>query len=293
VYSLAYDPDRKALWYAVHTLAGPATLFEADAATGAVSHSYALPPELGDGGLSDQVRVAPDGTIWASQAFEIVNVDPATSDVFTVPLSQTVEGQLSSATSSTNPGTWTTSIAVTSNSVVVGRNNVPFLQQWSFDRKATDSIPLANSESGPTDIEPADGGLNLLFDTHGGVADANFRDHVAMTAGSGAPISKGGTALSPKYLTTRIDGANAQLESPDGNAIVDRSATAGQLSWNTASDGVKALSWPTEKAKVTNPLGKTVEANVTPTLEAALLEPDGTLWVVRGGASIELVNYAP
>jgi hypothetical protein len=293
VYSLSSDPDRNSIWYAVMAGAGRPMPYEADAKTGVLKDSVELPAAVGDGGLSDDVRVGPDGSVWVSESYAIVKVDPTTGQVTSIPLAQHVDGELATANSTTNPGTWTTSMTVTSDSVVVARNNVPFLQQWSFDLTPVATIPLPNGGSGPNDMRPTTTGLDLVYSQHDGVGNANIHDIVPMPPGSAVPVSRQGVKLSPAYLTYRAIGSDAELEGATGVVAVSKNPTTGMLDWQTSKFGVRQISWPAERVQVSTPVGGFLTALVQATLDAATLTSDGALWIVRSGPTVQLTRYAP
>jgi hypothetical protein len=167
-YSLAYDESRDALWYAARTASGRAVLFEASATTGSVLAQFDLPPRR-DGAiavsLGGTIAIAADRSVWVTEPYALDRVDPTTGDITTIVLKLNEPGASAAATDSNAPlpGSAVTSLAFTASSVLVGRLNVPFLQQFSFDLRPMNNIALPSGDAGPVALTIIDSRLLAAF----------------------------------------------------------------------------------------------------------------------------------
>jgi hypothetical protein len=282
VYDLAYNPLTSTIWYATMSLAGPANLVEADAGTGNVKAQFPI-PQAASNGLQSEIRIAPDGSVWVSEPYALVRVDPASGVVDSLSLSNSDPGVPASATDpgSLRPGSWITSLSVTSNSVLVGRNNVPFLQQWSLGLQPLGNVALPSGDSGPTDITTDSSGLVMAFLSSSDETDAGQLVTLPFPAGTAEPTAPDGSAVQAAYLDVR-QGPNAALVSLTGNPILTLDPGIGQLSWTSPGGSSYLIPWPMVTSDVLNPLGQEVPAKGEPQLLAAAVLPEG-IWIIKSG----------
>jgi hypothetical protein len=141
-YRLTYDSTRQAIWFVDEENTGPATLFSFDTTTSTLS-SWQLPDASYNGFLSE-AEVAPDGSIWVTEPYRLIRVDPTLNTVANLDLSLTVDQALPGAYDPDGPmpGTWISGITFWNNHVVVARNNVPYLSVFSADFAQLPSIPV-------------------------------------------------------------------------------------------------------------------------------------------------------
>lgn len=291
VHSLAFDPFRDALWYVPMSLNGPTALYEASATTGAVLDRFPLPAPASDGldgqigALESFVAVAPDKSIWYGSDYALIGVDPATGAIRTRTLPLAVAG----APSSESEGSWISALTFTATSAIVGRANVPFLQQFSLDMKPLAEIPLPAGASGPVALTVAGTSLDVATRTHQSRIE---QLPIPLPAGLSAPLTPAGTAIDPATLLVP---GNTQVEliTTSGRTVLVPDVSARTLTWHPTADVTLPLPWPVHSGEVANPLGQMVSVVFQPDLMAAAQTPNGTLWLVQSiGSTTSLAGYA-
>jgi len=302
-YSVAYDPFRSAIWYVVMQpsstteppqsppgTASPGTtpetveanLYEADAATGQITKSFAIPNPNHDSGLSDIVAVAPDKSVWVAESYAIYRVDPTDSHVETLNLPETVPGSLDTP----NQGTFVTSMTFTSDSALIGRNNLSLLQQVSLSLKPLPDLSLPNGTFAPSSMTTTRSSVEMVAPTTSSPGSvAGQRASVQLPATTSAADGPNGMDLAPQYLLVRPDRVTAELRAFDGRAILAIAGPDHVLTWSPDTSRQLTLSWPRTSGEITNPLGQQVEVASWPQLEAAVELPDKHLWLAAATAS--------
>jgi hypothetical protein len=289
--NIAYDPFRNAIWYAVMNLQGPAILYEADSSTGHVKARFTL-PDADSTGLSSVVRVAQDESIWVAEPYAIVRVKPGSASVSSVNLPLAVPGALPDAldAGALSPGTWVSAMTLTSDSVLVGRDNVPFLQQWSMELQPEANVALPKGDSGPADMTTTDTRLEIAIPNKTSIeTDAGRSVSVDLPNGTSSPVFKGKTALQPNYLTVG-QGPNISLQAFSGGSILSVDPTSHVLNWTTTSGRRIQIPWPATSITVHGPpgpgdqTGRDVKTFTEARLLAAVITPAGKLWIMSGAA---------
>jgi hypothetical protein len=301
-YDLVYDPYRNAIWYVVMHLSAPPTipklpaspsasggavskpiqldadLFEASASSGQVIGAFAVPNPDGDTGLSDVVGIAPDHSVWVAESHHLYRVAPSTSVVQSVPLSKDVTGSVETPIH----GTFVTAMTFTSDSVLIGRNSVPFLQQWSLSLQPLANVALPSGDYGPSYLTTTSSGIQMMTYSSSDPASVTGRQaSIHLPAGAESPTTPNGEQLQPQYLIVRPDHVTADLQGFDGSQILTVAGSSPQtLTWQPSSGAAVQLSWPKATGQVTNPLGKQVPTQAWPQLEAAVVLPNDTLWII-------------
>lgn len=301
-YNLVYDPDRDAIWYVVMHLTAPPTipklpvspsasggsestpiqldadLFEASASSGQVIGAFAVPNLDGDTGLSDVVGIAPDHSVWVAESYNLYRVDPSTSVVQTVPLPQDVTGTVDTPIQ----GTFVTAMTFTSDSVLIGRNSVPFLQQWSLSLQPLANVALPSGDYGPSYLTTTSSGIQMMtYGTSDPSSVTGQQASIRLPAGAESPITPNGEQLQPQYLIVRPDHVTANLQGFDGSQILAVAGSSPQtLTWQPSSGPAIQIYWPKTTGQITNPLGRQVPTQAWPQLEAAVVLPNDTLWII-------------
>ena len=301
-YDLAYDPYRNAIWYVVMHMTTPpaipklpvspsasggsesppiqvdADLFEASASSGQVIGAFAVPNPDGDAGLNDVVGIAPDHSVWVAESYHLYRVDPSTSVVQSVPLSQSVSGSVGIPIH----GTFVTAMTFTSDSVLIGRNSVPFLQQWSLSLQPLANVALPSGDYGPSYLTTTSSGIRMMtYSTSDPTSVTGRQASIPLPAGTESPTTPKGGQLQPQYLIVRPDHVSANLQGFDGSRILTVAGSSPQtLTWQPSSGSAIQISWPKTTGQITNPLGKQVPTQAWPQLEAAVVLPNDTLWII-------------
>jgi hypothetical protein len=324
VYSMAYDPARNALWYAVWHLTEPlptpvrtpmngttdvpmarpvpmalplvsaAVLFEASAETGQVVASFPFKNPVIDSGLGDAIRVAPDGSVWIAESHALIRVDPSSGNESTISLPSAAPGAVKTPA---DRGSYATSLTFTNSSVMLARNDVPYLQQWSLSMKPLANVPLPAGVAGPTDMTATSGGIAMKapFAAVGAVGSVVVGGQILVKypAGTGEPLTPSGAALEPQYLVVRPDGETVNLVSiADKPLLTVDFGEQGAITWQPASGPALSILWPSSSGEVRNPLGQEASTASGPQVTAAVLPPNGTLWIVGvAGSSVLLQEY--
>jgi len=287
VFSLAFDPARDAVWYPVMTPYGPSTLYEMSARTGKVEAHFALPATTGDG-LVSSTRVAADGDVWVSEPYRLVRVDPSTATVTSVDLSVSVPGAEADPNAAL-PGTWIAAMTIATDSVLVARNNVPFLEQWSLDMKPMADVPIPSGASRTFDmITGHDGILATVAGGSGArVVPVPFQGDKASVLG-----------LQPSSL--KVQQGNVALLSPTGTPLLTVDPLDHAADWATVSGTHELIPWPAQTIDVGPPpdvhgaVGTTVKTFTEPSLSAALVTPAGSLWLVKSTETATILEeYLP
>ncbi|HEY9477520.1 MAG TPA: hypothetical protein VIQ26_03725 [Microbacteriaceae bacterium] len=312
-YQVAYDPYRDAIWYVVMRMTTPpaipklpvgpsasegsvstpiqvdADVFEASASSGQVIGAFVVPNPDGDTGLSDGIGIAPDHSVWIAESYHLYRIDPTTSGVQTVALSRSVTGSVDTPIQ----GTFVTAMTFTSNSVLVGRNSVPFLQQWSLGLRPLANVALPSGDFGPSFLTTTGSGIRMMtYSTSDPTSVTGRQASIRLPSGAESPTALNGEQLEPQYLIVRPDHVTANLQGFDGSQILTVAGSSPQtLTWQPSSGSAIQLAWPKTTGKVTNPLGKQVPTQAWPQLEAAVVLPNDTLWIIAttpAGPALEL-----
>ena len=286
--ALAFDPARNAIWYTSMNEQGPAQLYEANSSTGRTEAQFTL-PDAASTGLFSVVRVAGDGSVWVAEPYALVRVDPATSSVTAIDLPVAVTGTIKDAP---DPGTWISAMTVTSDSVLVGRDNLPFLQQWSLGLQPEADVPLPPGDSGPESLTTTKAGVEIAFANNPTLeADAGKTVAVALSNGTGSQ---------PDYLSVMAP-TGVALQRFDGTQIVAVDPASHTLDWITPAGGTGRIPWPATSVIVhgppspRHPTGSDVHTFTEDQLLAALVTPSGDLWIVKGDggtSSSQLEEYS-
>lgn len=311
-YSLAYDPFREAIWYVIMTPTAPpimprspagsgttsgaasgsadAQLFEASATTGQVITEFTIPNPDADTGLDDIVGIASDQSVWVGESYSLYRVNPSTSLVQSVTLPQAISGSVATS----NQGTFVTAMTFTDKSVVIGRNNVPFLQQWSLSLDPLANLPLPGGAYGPSFLTTTSSDIQMLANsTSTTVSGTGDQMSIPLPAGESAPTSNG-EQIEPQYLVVRPDRVTANLQGLDGSNILTVAGSAPQaLTWQPTSGQAVQIAWQGVSAAITNPQGKQVQSQSWPQLEASVVLPNNTLWIIASSPTQEAATPSP
>lgn len=302
VFSLAFDPVRDAVWFPSMVLSGPKTLDEVSASTGAVLAKFTLPVAQ-DVGFEDSVRVAPDGDVWVTEGYALIRVTPATGAVQSIPLPLDVAGAplAGPETVTANGGSWVSGMTLTSRSVLIGRSNVPFLQQWSLaTMQPMPNVALPAGDTTPSGLITTKTGITMQVPPSHGTTGFARLITIPLPAGTARPKAADGISLAPEYLTNH-SGDQALLSSKGATVLLDMATIKPFLKWTTPSGATALISWPVTTGKVESPpvsltsSGHLVTVHTQPSLYAAQVAPDHSLWLVRGtGATTALLQrYVP
>jgi len=300
-YDLAYDPDRNAIWYAVMELSIPPTfplprqssnetlgpesppvgldtnLFEASASTGEIITAFSIPNPDRDKGLNDVVGIAPDHSVWVTESYNLYRIDPSTSAVQTIPLPKDVSGSVNTSIQ----GTFVTAMTFTNTSVLVARNNVPFLQQWSLDLQPLASVDLPAGDYGANFLTTTGSGIQMMTNSGSDASSvAGTQADIPLPPGTTSPTTSNGSQLQPQYLIVRPDRTTANVQSFDGAKILTVEGSPQTLAWQPSTCPALQIFWPTTTGEITNPLGKQVSTQSWPQLEASVILPNNMLWTI-------------
>jgi hypothetical protein len=298
-YDLVYDPYRDAIWYVVMGPSAPpepglspspaptggstttqldAQLFEASASTGLVTKEFTIPNPDGDTGMGDVVGIAPDQSVWVAESYGLYRVDPSTSAVQSTVLPRDVSG----AVNTPLQGTSVTAMTFTSDSALIGRNNVPVLQQWSLNLQPMADLPLPAGDYGPSYLTTTSSGIQMLtYSTSDPTSVTGQQASIPLPKGAQAPAGPNGVPLDPQYVTVRPDHVTANLQGIDGSKILTVTGSAPQtLTWQPTTGSAIQIAWQETTGQITNPLGKQVPTRSWPQLEASVVLPNDTLWII-------------
>lgn len=277
VYELTYDRSRDALWFA--TFEGPGKLVGYSIKTGTIS-TFELPVYTGNG-YTSHVRVAPDGAVWVSTAYDIYRVDPATGQTRTLHFALSVTGALPRALDPSTwlPGTWVSALAFdAAGHALVARNNVPFLQVVDSEMKLVGQIDMPSGLAGVVDMTVEPDGLHAL-PTHARQTEAGVRTEAI--DGLKAP-----TEVSP---LRDVVGGNMFILQPDGSTITYNISGAGQLEWARPQAATEIVKFAGRTAARNAPNGTLQNVIVYDEVTAAAVDGTGELWfVVVGSRTVEL-----
>jgi hypothetical protein len=302
-YNVVYDPYRNVLWYVVMDVTPPVTtpespvspypttsgsastqpqpdaiLYETSPSSGLVIAAFTIPNPDGDTGLSDVVGIAPDQSVWVAESYGLYRIDPSTSAVQSVSLSQDVSGSVSTP----NQGTFVTAMTFTSDSVLIGRNNVPFLQQWSLSLQPLANLALPSGDYGPSYLTTTSSGIQMMtYSTSDPTSLTGQRASIPLPAGTESPTAPSGAQLQPQYLIVRSDRVTANLQGFDGSKILTVAGSSPQtLTWQPSSGPAIQITWPKVTGQITNPMGNQVPTQSWQQLEASVVLPNDTLWII-------------
>jgi hypothetical protein len=290
--ALTYDPFRDSLWY-VMGAASPAdvTLVEASAETGVAEREFVV-ASTDSIAPSQVVAVAPDHSVWFTEGYGLVTVDPESGRIDRISLPLAVPGALPAATdpNAPIPGSWVSSLAFTDSSALVGRTNVPFLQQFSLDLRQLDDIAMPAGNAGPAALAVSGSAVvaeyRLRVGTGPAVAQTFRQVTVALPAGLRAPSGPTGPGPDGPLLEVRRDGNEPDLVMLSGQVVFSSSDhDPASVSWQPKPGKVLPLPFPVTTGEVHSPNGGMVPSSGRDVVNAAVQIPGGNLWLVRGGGS--------
>jgi streptogramin lyase len=224
VYDLAYDRASNSLWYAYMTSGAPDALYRYDITTGHVA-KWPLPPTDHNGFL-ERVALAPDGSVWVTEEYSVVRVDPVSGGVaaHTFPVA---DADALSAALQTSPGTWPSAITFDSQGLaMVARHNVKSLVRLNSSLSVVDRIQLPAGMVGPGDLVDSNGvvyaapytgdGQAVVFSEKGVLIGTTAQKVSRFSVSGGEVASIGTTGLS----RVRADASMASwLPRPGGTSL--------------------------------------------------------------------------
>ncbi|MGD0247903.1 MAG: hypothetical protein ABSB75_02515 [Candidatus Limnocylindrales bacterium] len=265
VYDLAYDRVSNSLWYVYMTSGAPAALYRYDIATGHVA-TWPLPP-TDHNGLLERVALAPDGSVWVTEDYNVVRVDPGSGAVLThsFPLADSDATSAALDPNNPSPGTWLSAIAFDSQgSAMVARHNVKSLVRLNSSLSVIDRIQLPAGMVGPGDLVDSNGvvyaapytgvGPAVVFSEKGVLIGTTAQKVSRFSVSGGEVASIGATGLSrvradaslaswlprpggsPKDLLALTDGGAAVYE--EGPCVIEWISPAGAVEGRLALPAV-------------------------------------------------------
>jgi hypothetical protein len=297
-YDLTFDRARDSLWYAVMGSGSRAALYQYAIATGQTS-SWTLPATTHNGFL-ERVAVAPDGSVWVTEEYSVVRVDPASGHVttHTFPLADAdaIPGALDTNPS---PGTWPTAIAFDSQRLaLVARHNVRSLTRLDSSIRVVGRVQLPAAIVGPSDLVDSNGviyaapymgsGPAVLLSENGVSIGSTAEDvgRLGLYGTSVAAIgSTGLTRIAPDATMTQwqaglYGGPNDRLALVEGGAALYLDGQ-GLIEWISPSGAVEGrMSFASVPIQVTNPLGQPVTALSRDQVGAIAADGTGSVWYV-------------
>ena len=297
VYDMVFDQSRDSLWYAYMSGSGTAALYQYNIASGKTAQ-WTLPPTDYNGYL-DRVVLAPDGSVWLTENYSVVRVDPVSGSV----VSHTFALADSDATSTAldpddpSPGTWPTAITFdSSGNALVARHNVKSLVRLDSALAVVNRIQLPGSMVGPDDIVDSSGviyaapyagtGPSVVFSEQGVLIGKTTQRVSRFAVAGGAVVALGSGGL------IRV-GSNAAstLWSPEvGGRPEDRLAVTndgaavyldsqGTIDWISADGRVEGeLSLAAVPVQVMNPIGTMVSLVERDHAGAIAIDGPGSVW---------------
>jgi hypothetical protein len=298
VYDLAYDQPRNALWFAFMRSGSAAALFRYDIATRTLS-STALPPTTHNGFL-ERVVVAPDGSIWVTEEYSVVRLDPDTSKTESLTFSQGDVDATPTALSPSDgsPGTWPAAITFDSTgAAVISRHNVTSLIRVAAGLTQAGRIRLPNGMAGPGDLAVSGGlfyavpyvaaGATEIFSSDGtSVATASV-GAIRLTVSDGVVISVGPSGVAELSATGSITqllpapGDVGDLIAPSTNGVFAYSAGLATLDDVSLESGIVAVhAFSVQTVKVAGPGGSPLLSYATDEITALASNGDKSVWYV-------------
>jgi hypothetical protein len=308
VYDLTYDQARNSLWF-VSMTAGSDLMYQYDIGSDRLS-DWPLPESDYNGFLS-RVAVAPDGSVWATEAYSLVRLDPATGSVESLTFPQKDRDSTPTALDLNNPspGTWPCSITFdTDGHALVGRHNVSSLARIDANLNIIGRVPIPPGMVDPGDavdihgliyVAPDAGGRVVVMDEQGrsvgvGPADvtrfAQGPSGVAYLGSAGAGWMTG--ALGP--VISGVAGGPMDRISVGAQSVAVYLHGVGSIRFVSAAevDG-NNYTPPVRTIQVLDPLGQTVSVRQADLVGGLAVDGAGTVWFVDiGPAETRLVHIA-
>jgi len=191
-------------------------------------------------------------------------------------------------------------LTISADSVLVARNNVPYLQQWSLDMKKLANVPPPSGGSRTLDMITRAAGI-LAAATAGpstGTGQTGgLGGHVVVVPFGATPAPV--LALQPASLKIQ-QGDDVALLSPAGTPMLTVDPVGHAADWLTLSGKHRLIPWPAQTIYVGAPPGRngtggtTVKTFTEPSLSAALVTPAGSPWLVKStGTATTLEEHLP
>ena len=296
VYDLTFDRARDSLWYAFMMSGEPAALYQYDIASGKTSH-WSL-PSTDDNGFLSRVVVAPDGSVWLTENYTVVRVDPVSGSVLTRKFAL-VDPDATSTALDASPGTWPSAITFDSaGKALVARHNVKSLVRLDSSLAEVNRVQLPASMVGPDDLVDSNGviyaapylgaGPGVLFSEQGVLIGQTSQPVSRFAVSEGAVVAMGDAGLSrvgSNAVSTSWHAAGAGA--PEDRFAVTTGGAAlyldsrGTIQWISPAGGVEGgLSLAAVPIQVVNPLGKTVDAFERHQVGAIATDGTGSVWYV-------------
>ncbi len=297
VYDLAFDRARTSLWYAVMS-EGQAVLYRYDIASGKTTH-WSLPPTSHNGFL-ERVAVAPDGSVWVTEDYSVVRVDPETgsmkADTFPLADPDAIPAALDQSPS---PGTWPSAITFDSRGMaLVARHNVKSLTRLDSSLSVINRIQLPAGMVGPGDLvdsasviyaAPYGGnGPGVLVTEQGQLVGSTsqpvsrFSVHGTSVAAIGsAGLSRvSSDATSTLWHAGLYGSPNDRLALTDGGAALWQDGR-GTIEWISPDGGVGGqLTLAAVPIQVWSPVGELVTGYARDQVGAIAADGAGSVWYV-------------
>lgn len=298
IYDLAFDQARDSLWYACMSSDGPDALYQFDIASGKTVH-WPLPPTDHNGFL-ERVAVAPDGSVWVTEDYNVVRVDPGSGSVITHAFPMTDPDATTTALDQNNgsPGTWPSAITFDSQGMtLVARHNVKSLVRLDSSLAVIGRIQLPAAMVGPGDLIDTGGvvyaapylgdGPGVLFSEQG-VLIGRTEQPVGRFSVSGTAVAAigpaGGLRRVSSDATTEpwqmgVDGApKDRLVVAAGGAALYEDGP-GTIEWISPSGGVEGrLSLAAVPLQVEDPKGEVVTVLDRHEVGAIAVDGTGSVW---------------
>jgi streptogramin lyase len=306
-YDMTYDAERDAFWFAV-TLTRPPYLYRYDVATAKLS-SWRLPATVSTGFLA-RIELAPDGSVWLTEEYNIVRFDPLTGRTASRELPRADKDAIKAPDGVVAP--WPTAIAFdAAGEALIGRNYVTSLLRLDASLTEVGRIPLPSGFAAASDLAVADGRIFVASQIQGPVAIIDEKgtvlakpavratrlavegDRVFVAGYPSAWIAGDGTVttLDPPVMAIADHGAVAA----DGSAVLYES-TDGQIQWLDGHGHVTAESaFQSVPSTVWSPSGQLVNVVTIAKLDALALDGNGSLWAVTDDmtSTYSLVRLVP
>lgn len=302
-FDLEYDAVRRKLWLAILRASGPDELVSVDVET--LKQTAWTLPDADYGGFVSRVKVGPDGAVWVTQPYRLVRFDPESSSIVERPFDPVVPDALPDALSpdSLLPGTWISAIAPDAGTILVARNNVPYLVRLDDSLTEVERIPVPPPYAGGQDLAVA--GPDRLWVLSAPTAPAS----VALLERSGrviAEIAGGGTRLASadgRTVALGLADGSAQLN-PDGSRssglglgrsdpsraailgsrTVIYDAGAGAIVLFDGTTEIGRLTLDEEIIEVPNPAGGSTIGRIRTAVNDVALDGRGRVWYLDGRA---------
>jgi hypothetical protein len=310
VYDLAFDQARDSLWYAFMMSGEPAALYRYDIASGKTSH-WSLPSTDYNGFLS-RVVVAPDGSVWLTENYTLVRVDPVSGSVLnrTFALADPDATSTAANQNDLSPGTWPSAITFDSAGMaLVARHNVKSLVRLDSSLAEVDRVQLPASMVGPGDLVDSNGviyaapylgaGPGVVFSEKGALIGKTTQSVSRFAVSGDAAVALGSAGLSrveSSAVSTSWHAAGAGA--PEDRFAVTTSGAAlyldgpGTIQWISPDGGVEGeLSLPWIPIQVENPEGKMVPAYTIHHIGAIAADTANSVWYVDT-TSYQLVHIS-